>query len=299
MIINSDFLIQNTSVELSGSTTLKFNNLGLVDCDIPNTLTFIDEMKYLDKLIANQNITGVLIHKSQSINITREDIVILVSEDPRYDFYNLMNKIAESKYTRTPSIISPSANIHPRAFISEVNVKIGNNVVVEPNATILADVEIGNDSIIRSGAVIGSEGFEHKRTSKGILSVFHDGKVIIGKNVEVGANACIDKGFSSRYTIVGDYTKIDNLVHIAHGVQTGKRCFIIASSMVAGSVTLKDDVWVGPNANIAPQVTVENNGFISLGSVVTRNVSEHQHVTGNFALPHAQFLEILKKSLNK
>ena len=99
--------------------------------------------------------------------------------------------------------------------------------------------------------------------------------------------------------MLGDHTKVDNLVHIAHGVQTGKNCLIIATSMIAGSVTLKDNVWIGPNANIAPQVVVESYGFVTLGSVVTKNVGAKEWVTGNFAIPHSQFIKNLKKRVEK
>jgi UDP-3-O-[3-hydroxymyristoyl] glucosamine N-acyltransferase len=298
MTINSTFIKQHIPDCIFNDQELSFDHLGLVYSEVANTLTFLDDYKYLEKGLENPNITGFFILDSFKDVIKRPDIKVIISKDPRYDFYYLMNKVAELSYQKTPSQIAASARIHSSAHVAECNVVIGENVFIEPNVTILSDVEIGAGTIIRSGAVIGSEGFEHKRTSKGILSVWHDGKVLIGKNVEIGANTCIDKGFASRSTIIGDDTKIDNLVHIAHGVQTGKGCFIIACSMIAGSVTLMDNVWVGPNANIAPQVVIEDRGFVSLGSVVTRNVGVEQHVTGNFALPHSKFLEILKKSLN-
>ena len=187
--------------------------------------------------------------------------------------------------------------VHPTAFVSEYNVTIGKNVVIEPHANIMSDVVIGNNCVIRAGSVLGSEGYEYKRTSQGVLSVFHDGKVIIGNNVEIGANTCVDKGLMSFDTTIGDNTKVDNLVHIAHSVTIGKNCFIIACSMIAGSVKIEDDVWVGPNANIAPQVTIRKGGFVTLGSVVTKEVNEKEWVTGNFAIPHAKFLEIFKRNL--
>ncbi|MTI38250.1 DapH/DapD/GlmU-related protein, partial [Fulvivirga lutimaris] len=142
--------------------------------------------------------------------------------------------------------------------------------------------------------VVGSEGFEHKKTTKGILSVKHDGKVIIGKDVYIGALNAISKGFSYRNTIIGDSTKTDNLVHIAHCVQIGERCLLPASSMIAGSTTLEDDVWIGPGSSISSQLTIGKNGFISIGSVVTKNVNMNEKVTGNFAIPHRKFLKHIR-----
>ena len=83
---------------------------------------------------------------------------------------------------------------------------------------ILGSAIIGENCIIRAGAIIGASGFEHKRTSKGILSVMHDGRVRIANEVEIGADTNIAKGFYGRDTIIGDQTKIDALVHVAHAV---------------------------------------------------------------------------------
>jgi UDP-3-O-[3-hydroxymyristoyl] glucosamine N-acyltransferase len=297
MLITSEFIKGNISTVSELKKDCTFEHLGLVDTQKSNSLTFIDDINFLDELLANKNIRGVLISQVMVKLILRADIQIILSDDPRYDYYHLINKRGEATYKKYPSNISSSAKVHVSAYVSDYNVTIGENVIIEPNVTILSDVEIGSNSIIRAGAVLGSEGFEHKRTSKGVLSVWHDGKVIIGSNVEIGANTCIDKGFSTLSTTVGDYTKIDNLVHIAHGVQIGKSCFVIACSMIAGGVILKDNVWIGPNANIANKVVIENGGYVSIGSVVTRSVMSGQHVTGNFALPHDKFLSNLKRSL--
>jgi UDP-3-O-[3-hydroxymyristoyl] glucosamine N-acyltransferase len=194
-----------------------------------------------------------------------------------------------------PSRIDPSARIHPRACIADHNVEIGADVSIEPNVTVLADVAVGARTVLRAGVVLGAEGFEHKRTSRGILSVRHTGRVVLGDHVEVGANACLDKGLTAeRATTIGDHSKVDNLVHIAHGAQVGRNCFVIACAMVAGTVTVEDDAWVGPNASIAPQVTVGQAGFVSLGAVVTRPVAAGQQVSGNFAIDHRRFLDFIK-----
>ena len=274
-----------------------YAGLGLLNSGILGTLSFIDSDSYLNELNGNNNIKGVFITDKLLQHLERQDLDLWISEDPRYDFFYLMNELGALNYKKTASIIDNTATIHPTAFVSEHNVKIGENTVIGPNVTILPDVEIGRNCLIQPGAVVGSEGFEYKRTSKGILPVRHDGKVILKDFVEIGSNACIDKGFSYRDTIIGTHTKIDNLIHIAHSVQTGKGCFIIASAMIAGSVTLEDNVWIGPNANIAPHLTVSNNGFVTLGSVVTKNVKSGEKVTGNFAIDHQVFLNNLKRSL--
>lgn len=257
-------------------------------------LTFMDDMRYWDALVANPAVVGAFVPAALADALRGEGRTPVVCDDPRFHFYSVMNHLARRGYTTRPSVIHETARIHPRAHVAEHNVTIGPDCVIEPNATILPDVILGRGCVIRAGAVLGSEGFEHKRTSRGILPVFHDGTVRLGDRVEIGANSCLDKGFSWRHTTLDDDTKIDNLVHIAHAAQLGKRCLVAASAMVAGSATLGDDVWVGPNANISSGVAVGNGAYVTLGAVVTRAVGDGEKVTGNFAIPHDRFMRHLK-----
>lgn len=258
-----------------------------------NTIAFIDTEVFIDQLNANENITVVICNNSLSGRLINK--VIIYCDDARYHYYNYFNKIIESNYVKLPNKISTSAQIHPRAFINDYNVIIGDNTYIGPNATILADVEIGSNCYIKSGAVIGSEGFELKRTTRGIVNVLHDGKVIIGNDVKIGANCAIHKGFSFRDTIIENNVKIDDLVYIAHAVHIGEGCFLIGNSMVSGSTTLQKNVWVGPGVTISNGLIIEDGAYLTIGSVVTKNVSRNEKVTGNFAIPHNKFIENLKK----
>ncbi|MEI2738966.1 MAG: UDP-3-O-(3-hydroxymyristoyl)glucosamine N-acyltransferase [Chitinophagaceae bacterium] len=272
--------------------------LGLSNSQQPGTLSFCDTEKFIREIEKNENVTALFVTEAITQKVTATAIKLIETEDPRYDFYYLINEAGKENYKEFKSEIHPSAKIHDRAYVADNNVKIGANTIVEPNVTILPDVEIGKNCIIRAGSVIGSEGFEQKRTQKGILAVLHFGKVIINDNVHLGALNSVAKGMSFRDTIVGDSTRTDNLVHIAHGVQIGKRCFLPASCMIAGSVTVEDDVWIGPNCSISSGITIKKNAFITIGAVVTRTVEEGQTVSGNFAIPHQKFLRNLKNSLN-
>jgi len=287
----NDFFKEQLIEDIAG-----FEKLAMVNSLHPSTLSFIDDAKYLDQLNANTNITGVFATKAIAPQIVGKKV--LQVSDPRYYFFTLFNDIAVKTALRFESRISEKAVIHPQASVCGHNVIIGDNTIIGPNASILPDVEIGKDCIIQAGAVIGSVGFEYKRTTKGIVPVVHDGKVIIRDKVEIGANTTIDKGFSFRDTIIDDEVKIDNLVYVAHAVQIGKGTFVIASAVITGSVTIGKAVWIGPNSTIAPGLVIDDNAFVSLGSVVTKNVDAGIHVTGNFAIPHAIFLKNLKKGLS-
>jgi UDP-3-O-[3-hydroxymyristoyl] glucosamine N-acyltransferase len=286
---------------LKAANPCEFHTLGLVNSSIPNTLSFLDQEKYVLEAKQNMNLSGLFVLPSLRHLFVDTKKHIFLSDDPRFDFYTLQNKLSEldEMINRLDSEIDSSAQVHATAYVSPFNVKIGKGVIVHPKAVILSGVEIGENTIIRSGAVIGDEGFEHKKTSRGILTVKHDGKVIIGQNVDIGVNTAVAKGFAYRPTIIGDDTKIDNLIHIAHGVQIGKRCLLPASCMIGGSSTLEDDVWIGPNASVSSQITIGEGAYVTLGSVVTKNVVKGEKVTGNFAIPHIQFLRNLKRSISE
>jgi len=289
MISKNEFKAIGLDAEFNNT----FKQMALSNTNLENTLSFIDDEKYLNQINDNLSITGCIATSELAIRLVNK--FVYISEDPRFTFYSIFNYNGISQYKKQPSVIHPTSQIHGSAIISEFNVKIGSNCKIGPNVCILPDVVIGNECVIQAGAIIGSEGFEYKITKSGIISVFHDGLVTIKNKVEIGANTCVDKGFSFRNTIIYDEVKIDNLIHVAHGVHIHKGAFIIAGTVLGGSTTVGELAWVGINSSIAPGITIRSKGFISMGAVVTKNVEEGQQVTGNFAIEHTNFLNSFKK----
>lgn len=292
MEINEQILKEATGVIAAMPFTA--TQPALINTQLSGSITFVDDKKFVAAANSNSNI-GVVITEEKFSNQFDNGKIVITTSDARHCFYSLINFIARQQYEKKSNNIHTSVKIHTKAFVADHNVTIGVGTVIEPNVNILPDVIIGSNCIIRAGAVLGSEGFEHKRTKKGILSVLHNGNVFIGNDVEIGANNTVDKGFSFRHTIIGDFTKTDNLVHIAHGVHIGNGCFIAASAMLAGSVTLKDDVWIGPGASIASQVIIGTKAQVTIGAVVVKDVEDGQTVSGNFAIPHRKFLKHLAR----
>lgn len=294
-MINREFL--NNILSINYQNNNEFGFLGLSNTDLPNSLSFFDDERYLKQLNENRNISGVFVNAINKEKISSEKNIIIV-EDPRWCYFTLYNVLAKKNKQKFSTIIDQSSNIHSTAFVAETNVIIGKNCIIHPNVTILDDVEIGDNCIIQSGTVIGSEGFEYKKTNSGIIGVVHDGKVIIGNNVEIGANTCIDKGFFAKNTVVEDNVKIDNLVHVAHSVLLKRGAFVIACSMLAGSCIVGEGAWVGPNATVG-HVELGNQSNVTFGSVVTKNVGDGEKVSGNFAIPHDIFLNFIKKLIKQ
>lgn len=128
--------------------------------------------------------------------------------------------------------------------------------------------------------VIGGHGFGYEKSKDGIpLRIKHLGNVVIGKNVEIGSNVCIDRGVIDS-TIIGDNTKIDNLVHIAHNVKIGKSCLIVAGAVIGGSTTIEDNTFVGINASIKNKLKIGSNVVIGMGSTVLSDVPDNTTVKG-------------------
>lgn len=290
-VINAAFLASH--LQLSVAEDFACDSLGLVSSQTSNAvLTFVDQAKFINQLNDNKHIKAVFVTAALARQL-RADICCIVVDDPRWYFFTLQN-VLTSLTPVSKSVIAASSNISPHAVVDDFGVVIEDDVVIEPLAVVRAGSYIKSGAVIRAGAVIGVDGFEHKRTSKGIVSVKHDGQAIIGNHCEVGANCNVARGFAYRHTILGQETKLDGLVHIAHGVQCGKACLFAANAMIAGGVTLGANVWIGPSVSVSNGLTIGDNANLTIGSVVTRNVAPHQTVTGNFAIEHRQFLKNLK-----
>lgn len=151
---------------------------------------------------------------------------------------------------------------------------------------------------IHRSACIGKDGFGYARQEDGsLIKMPHQSNVIIEKDVEIGAHTCIDRGVSTP-TIIGEGTKIDNLVHIAHGVKIGKHCVIVANSVIGGSVEIGDRCFIGIGAMIKNKVKIGNRVVVGMGSVVTKDIPDGETWYGNPALKDGK-ITISKQELKE
>lgn len=250
-------------------------------------LAFLDQERFIGDALDNPQLAVVLATPDVADVLPRDPhFTVIVVADPRWAFYTLHNYLVRTRSTAVPSTIDPTASVHPKAHVDEHGVHIGAGVVIEPNATVLSGTTIGSGTIVRAGAVLGTEGYEHKRTSRGVLSVAHDGELIIGSNCEFGANSIVAKGLSRRATIVGDDCKIDAGAFLAHCVQLQDRVFVVANATVCGSLDAADDVWIGPGAVLRDQISLGAGSRVGIGSVLLGPVDAGTRVLGNPAKPH-------------
>lgn len=248
-------------------------------CDGRKILSYLSDLRFLKDIEKNSSIKAIFVskHLLKDINVLN-DVAFIEVDDARDAFFRFHNSFSLMKKVKFSSRIANSAVVGRNVSIADSNVVIGNNVLIEDNVVIYENVTIKEGSIIRAGTVLGAPGFEFKRIGETILPVVHDGNVIIGKSVEIGPLCTIIQGFSWRDTIIDDSSKFDAHVHFAHGSMCGKRCFIAANAMIAGSVTVGDDVWIGPSATISNLISIGDFSSIAIGSLVVADVPTNTRV---------------------
>ncbi len=175
--------------------------------------------------------------------------------------------------------VGEDAYIEPGCIIWH-DVSIGRNARILANAVIRSAV-IGDNFICNENATVGNYGFTlTKDDDNNIIRIPALGKVIIGDNVEIGANNDINRGACGD-TIIEDFVKLDGLVHVGHEAHICKNVEVSAGTVISGFVTLKENTYVGVNACIKNRVEIEENVLVGMGAVVTRKIKADRSVFGN------------------
>lgn len=166
------------------------------------------------------------------------------------------------------SIVGDGTQIRAGANVGD-NVEIGDNCVLHPNVLVEDNSIIGSDVILHSGVVIGTDGFGYVRDEEQQKHIKFPqiGRVVIEDEVEIGANSCVDRGALGE-TRIGQGTKIDNLVQVAHNVRIGKRVIIAAQTGISGSVTIEDDCIIAGQVGFADHTTIKAGAIIGAKSAV-------------------------------
>ncbi|PIF47087.1 UDP-3-O-[3-hydroxymyristoyl] glucosamine N-acyltransferase [Chryseobacterium sp. 52] len=297
MAILTEIIEKLNPVQVIGNTDKNIINAIQLDADNQrdDVLMWVSP-KFSDRL---KNISkGIILCGEFPEEYISEGCTYLLFENPRLAFQKALTEFfmpAKKTGIAKTAIIGDHVKIGQNIYIGEYvviedNCVIGDHTVIDHHTTLKSETIVGEHVIIGANNTIGGVGFGYEKDETGeYVFIPHIGNVVIGNHVEIGNNTCIDRAVLGS-TILMDNVKVDNLVHIAHGVKIGKNSLIIANAMVAGSVEIGENTWVAPSSSILNQKKIGNDVTIGLSAVVVKNVEDGQTVIGSPAEEISQAL---------
>jgi UDP-3-O-[3-hydroxymyristoyl] glucosamine N-acyltransferase len=307
--------LKDVSNILNISSTCNANNNKILDINNikeakSNEITFFNNLNY--EKDAKYCKASVCIVSEKFIKYLNKNVTPIISKNPLIDFYKIVTifypescfdtekiNISNKKNFLKKNIIGVNSLIDKSVKIGN-NTKIGNNVIIKSNVhigknciigsnVIIENSLLGDNIIIKSGTLIGQTGFGFNFEKKKRIKFPHIGRVIVENNVQIGSSCAIDRG-SLTDTVIGEFTSIDNHVHVAHNVKIGNFCMIAAQSGIAGSTIIGNNVKIGGQTGISGHLSIGNNVKIGGKSGVITDIKDNQIVMGYPAKSIRDFL---------
>jgi len=294
--------------ELIGEGGLLISGFSGIEKAKKNELTFLSNPKYEPLLTLTQ--AGVILVPRQ---IVCPGKTLIRVDNPSLCFTRAVNHLLKDEPDYKPRGIHPTAVIAPGAKLSRgvaigahtviedgaviaqgcvlyancyvgAESRLGVNCLIYPQVVLREKVSLGNRVIIHSGTVIGSDGYGYVTVDGKHMKIPQVGGVLIEDDVEIGANVTIDRARFGK-TIIGEGTKIDNLVQIAHNVIIGKHCLIVAQAGISGSTRIGNNVILAGQAGIVGHVEIGDGAVVAAQSGVSRSIKAGEQVFGSPAQP--------------
>ena len=252
-----------------GSFDLKISHLQDSKACDSSSICYVKDNKFIDSLSAEAG--AVITTQALAADIKSTQNFIVVDEPYLgyaktskvfFEAYKASNEAVETQYGNNVQV-GKNTVINP-------NCVIGENVISHDNVSIYSCTHIGDNSIIHSGSVIGSDGFGYAPANPGWHKIEHLGGVIIGKNVEIGAKTAVDRGALGN-TVIEDGVKIDNQVHIAHNTFIGENTAIAGQSGTAGSVKIGKNCQIAGQVGIVGHIELADNVVVMAKTLVTKS----------------------------
>ena len=289
-----------------------FRGVAPLDTAGPAEVSFFDNPRYAASFAHSK--AGVCVARPEAVKQAPATMALLVSANPYLGYARIAQAfhptaVVQPGIAATASIdpsarLAGSCRIDPGAVIgagAEIGarchvganvvigpgVRLGEGCVVEPGATLVYCL-IGARVLIHAGVRIGQDGFGFATGAEGHVKVPQLGRVLIGDDVEIGANTTIDRG-AGPDTVIGAGTQIDNLVQIGHNVVLGKGCVVVAQVGISGSTKVGDFVVIGGQAGFTGHISIGNKARIAAQSGVMRDIAEGETVGGTPAMPLREF----------
>ena len=279
-------IADHTDSIVVGDSGAIVNNLSTLEKASSESLSFLSNSKY-SKFISSSKAQAIIVHDSFDIKDKRN---YLVTSDPYLAYAKASSLFKRYVFELDNASIHPSATISNDSSIGEnvsiganvvigPNCNIGDNVIIKSNCSIVQDVTIGENSIIHNGTVLGSDGFGYAPTKTGYVKIEQIGKLLIKKNVEIGANCTIDRG-ALLDTEIHEGVKLDNQIQIAHNVIIGKNSAIAASCAVAGSTIIGKNFQMGGLSGVLGHLNICDNVTVGAHTLITKDIKESGNYVG-------------------
>jgi UDP-3-O-[3-hydroxymyristoyl] glucosamine N-acyltransferase len=295
-----------------GATSRKITGIASLDTAGEGELSFLGNSKYRSS-VATSKASVVLLPEDYEGEPGGDQLYILI-DNPSVALARICGRIEQVMWPKPAPGIHPSAVVAAGAKIAvtatigplcviesgavvgershlQAQVFLGQNAVVGNDCWLMPGVKVGAECILKervrlhAGVVVGSDGFGYEFVAGRHEKVPQIGIVIIENDVEIGANSTLDRARFSR-TVIGEGTKIDNLVQVAHNVIVGKHCILCAQVGIAGSVEIEDYVILGGQAGVAGHLKVGKGVKAGGRAGITTTIEPGQVVSGNPAMPY-------------
>ena len=295
-----------------GSTGEKVRGIAALEAAGPGDLSFLGNPRYRPE-VARSRASVVLLPPDYE-GEPGPDQLFLEVDNPSLALARVCARIEQSLWPKPApgvhdsAVVSPAASVAPSATVGPLCVveegavvgagahlqahnfvgrgaRIGENCWLMPGAVVAAECVLHSRVRLQPGVIIGSDGFGYELVNQRHEKVPQVGNVVIGDDVEIGANTTLDRARFS-YTSVGEGTKIDNLVQVAHNVVIGRHCLICAQVGISGSTTLEDYVVLGGQAGLVGHVRVGRGSKVGAKSGINRDLPPGSVVHGNPCLPY-------------
>jgi UDP-3-O-[3-hydroxymyristoyl] glucosamine N-acyltransferase len=308
-----------TGAEVRGASDRSISGIAALSAAGPQDIAFFENRRYAKALAATS--AGACFCAVRDVALVPSDTVALLTRRPNEAFAKVAAALYPAAGRPQPVLsepgVSAKAEIHPTARIEDGAVvearavvgpgaEIGRATLIAPGAVIGPGVRVGRDCaiganaviahalvgdrvVIHPGVCIGQDGFGYIPGAAWHLKIVQIGRVIIQDDVEIGANTTIDRG-SVRDTVIGEGTKIDNLVQIGHNVVVGRNCLIAGQAGISGSVTIGDSVMIGGQVGVRDNLTIGRGASIAATSAVATDVPENVRWGGIPAHPVKEWL---------
>lgn len=263
-------IAESLNAEIIGNDDVIITGINEIHMVEKGDITFVDHPKYYEKVLRS-NASVILINKKDT---APKGKTLLYTEDPFTSYVTLVKRfrpfIPASAMVSDTAEIGEGTVIQPGAFVGN-HVKIGRDCLIHSNVSINDHCILGDRVIINSNAVLGGDAFYFKRRTDRFEKMESCGRVVIGDDVEIGAGTTIDRGVSGD-TVIGDGSKLDNLIQIGHDTVVGKYCLIASQVGIAGVTVIQDRVTIWGQVGIQKDLVIESGAEILAKSGVPKSL---------------------------